>query len=66
MTASERIRAAREAKAAEQTYTDTGRTAIFADGHSERIYETFHMSGIFAGTTYEVTESELPLRLRQS
>lgn len=38
---------------------DTGRTATFADGHSERIFETWNESGIFAGCLYEVTEGEL-------
>ncbi len=44
----------------QKTFTDTGRTALFGDGHQERVFETFLTSGPFAGATYEVLESELP------
>lgn len=40
-------------------YIDTGRTALRADGSSERIFETYVETGAFAGATYEVLESEL-------
>lgn len=39
--------------------TDTGMTAIFADGREEKIYETAIPDGIFAGAVYEVLESEV-------
>jgi hypothetical protein len=50
----------RENNNTEKTFTDTGRTALFADGHEERVFETFSTHGCFAGATYEVLESELP------
>lgn len=41
-------------------FTDTGRTALFAGGRSETVYETWTVGGPFDGATFEVLESELP------
>jgi hypothetical protein len=40
----------------ERTFTDTGRTALFAGGRTERVFETWTRSG----ATFEVLESQLP------
>lgn len=40
----------------ERTFTDTGRTALFGDGRTERVFETWTRSG----ATFEVLESQLP------
>lgn len=44
---------------ARQIIGDTGRTAIDADGKSERIYEAYIVGGMFDGATFEVLESEI-------
>lgn len=42
-----------------KTYKNTGRTALIL-GRVERIFETYVETGVFAGATYELLESELP------
>lgn len=38
---------------------NTTRTAIFADGHKEKVYETWNEEGFLQGCYYEVLESEV-------
>jgi len=37
----------------------TGRKAVMADGRTEEIFEAVRETGMFAGATFEVLESEL-------